>query len=76
LTKSWKFSLSGSYDFEKKDFAAPQVVISRDLHCWVMNFVWNPIGTYTGYRFEIKVKAPQLQDLKVEKSDSFFSGRR
>ncbi len=76
LTKYWKFSLSGSYDFEQKDFAAPQIVISRDLHCWIMNFVWNPVGTYTGYRFEIKVKAPQLQDLKLEKSDNFFSGRR
>ncbi len=41
-----------------------------------MNFVWNPVGTYTGYRFEIKVKAPQMQDLKLEKSDNFFSGRR
>lgn len=76
LTKYWKFSLSGSYDFEQKNFAAPQIVVSRDLHCWIMNFVWNPVGTYTGYRFEIKVKAPQLQDLKLEKSDNFFSGRR
>jgi len=76
LTKYWKFSLGGSYDFENKEFAAPQIVVSRDLHCWIMNFIWNPIGTYTGYRFEIKVKAPQLQDLKLEKSDNFFSGRR
>ncbi|NUM69357.1 MAG: LPS-assembly protein LptD [Ignavibacteriaceae bacterium] len=76
LTKNWKFTLGGSYDIERKEFAAPQIVISRDLHCWVMNFVWNPVGTYTGYRFEIKVKAPQLSDLKLEKSDNFFSGRR
>ncbi|MCC6636134.1 MAG: hypothetical protein IT278_00235 [Ignavibacteriaceae bacterium] len=76
LTKYWKFSLGGSYDFENKEFAAPQIVVSRDLHCWIMNFIWNPIGTYTGYRFEIKVKEPQLQDLKLEKSDNFFSGRR
>ena len=76
LTKFWKFTLRGSYDFENKEFAAPQIVVSRDLHCWIMNFVWNPVGTYTGYRFEIKVKAPQLQDLKLEKSDNFFSGRR
>jgi hypothetical protein len=76
LTKNWKFTMSGSYDLENKEFAAPQIVVSRDLHCWIMNFMWNPIGTYTGYRFEIKVKAPQLQDLKLEKSDNFFSGKR
>lgn len=76
LTKNWKFTVSGSYDFDRKQFAAPQVTVSRDLHCWLMNFTWNPIGSYTGYRFEIKVKASQLQDLKVTKTDRFFSGRR
>lgn len=75
LTPSWKFSLTGSYDFDRKEFSAPQVRISRDLHCWLMNFTWNPIGTFRGYRFEIRVKAPQLQDLKVTKQDQFYEGR-
>ncbi len=75
LTPNWKFSFTGSYDFQRHEFAAPQVRISRDLHCWLMNFTWNPIGTYRGYRFEIRVKAPQLQDLKITKQDQFYSGR-
>ena len=75
LTRNWKFDLAGSYDFERKEFAAPQIRISRDLHCWIMNFTWNPIGTYTGYRFEIRVKAPQLQDLKITKQNQFFNTR-
>ncbi|HSD64242.1 MAG TPA: putative LPS assembly protein LptD, partial [Ignavibacteriaceae bacterium] len=75
LTPKWKFSFTGSYDFQRHEFAAPQIQISRDLHCWLMNFTWNPIGTYRGYRFEIRVKAPQLQDLKVTKQDQFYSGR-
>jgi len=75
LTPNWKFSVTGSYDFDRKEFSAPQVRISRDLHCWLMNFTWNPIGTFTGYRFEIRVKAPQLQDLKVTKQDQFYDGR-
>jgi lipopolysaccharide assembly outer membrane protein LptD (OstA) len=76
LTPNWKISVSGSYDFDRKQFAAPSVRISRDMHCWLMNFTWNPIGTFRGYRFEIRVKAPQLQDLKLTKQDQFFSGRR
>jgi lipopolysaccharide assembly outer membrane protein LptD (OstA) len=75
LTPKWKFSFTGSYDFQRHEFAAPQIRISRDLHCWLMNFTWNPIGLYRGYRFEIRVKAPQLQDLKVTKQDQFYSGR-
>ncbi len=75
LTPAWKFSVTGSYDIVGKDFSAPQIRISRDLHCWLMNFTWNPIGTYRGYFFEIRIKAPQLQDLKVTKRDAFYSGR-
>lgn len=75
LTPNWKFSFTGSYDLINKDLAAPQIRISRDLHCWIMNFTWTPVGTYTGYRFEIRVKAPQLQDLKLTKQDQFYSGR-
>ena len=74
LTPNWKFSFSGSYDFDRKEFAAPQIRVSRDLHCWIMNFTWNPIGTYRGYTLEIRVKAPQLQDLKITKRDRFYSG--
>src|SRR5690606_35315724 len=75
LTPNWKFSFTGSYDLINKDLAALQIRISRDLHCWIMNFTWTPVGTYTGYRFEIRVKAPQLQDLKLTKQDQFYSGR-
>jgi len=75
LSRNWKFDVTGSYDFQSKEFAAPQVRISRDLHCWLMNFTWNPIGTYTGFRFEVRVKAPQLQDLKLTKQDQFYNTR-
>lgn len=75
ITEKWKLSFTGNYDLERKEFSAPQVRISRDLHCWLMNFTWNPIGFNRGYRFEIRVKAPQLQDLKVTKRDEFFDGR-
>ena len=75
ITRNWKLDLAGSYDFIAHEFAAPQIRVSRDLHCWIMNFTWNPIGTYTGFQFEIRVKAPQLQDLKITKQDQFFDTR-
>ncbi len=75
LTPNWKLALGGSYDFQSKEFAAPQIRISRDLHAWIMNFTWNPLGSYRGYYLEVRVKAPQLQDLKLTKRDQFFSGK-
>ena len=76
LTKNWKFTIRGSYDFQTKQVSAPQITVYRDLHCWEMNFNWNPLGTYSGFRFEIRLKAPELQDIKVTKSGGLYSGRR
>jgi len=50
-----------------KQFAAPQITVYRDLHCWEMNFVWNPLGIARGFHLEIRLKAPQLRDVKVTK---------
>jgi hypothetical protein len=76
LTKNWKFTLRGSYDFDQKEISAPQITIYRDLHCWEMNFTWNPLGRYSGFHFEIRIKAPELQDIKVTKSGGLYSGKR
>ena len=70
LTENWKFSMSGGYDLMNKEVVVPNVNISRDLHCWLMNFTWVPTGAYRQYRLEIRVKAPQLQDVKVTKQGS------
>lgn len=76
LTKNWKFTIRGSYDFDRKEISAPQITIYRDLHCWEMNFTWNPLGHYSGFHFEIRIKAAELQDIKVTKSGGLYSGRR
>ncbi|MGB2868883.1 MAG: putative LPS assembly protein LptD [Bacteroidota bacterium] len=70
LTEKWQISTSASYDFVSKKHYIPYVSVTRDLHCWSMSFEWNPMGIREGYRFELKVKAPQLQDLKVTKQSS------
>ncbi|MEE9225785.1 MAG: putative LPS assembly protein LptD [Bacteroidota bacterium] len=70
LTQNWKITMSGSYDIINKQVAAPNVNVYRDLHCWEMNFNWVPRGIYRGFRLEIRVKAPQLRDLKVTKQGS------
>ncbi|MBK8945905.1 MAG: LPS-assembly protein LptD [Ignavibacteriae bacterium] len=75
LTKNWKFGIMGNYDFQRDEIAAPRITVYRDLECWEMNFSWNPIGTYTGFRFEIRMKAPELRDVKVTKTGGWNSGR-
>jgi len=67
LTEKWQISTSGTYDFVNKKHFIPSVSVTRDLHCWLMSFSWFPMGTLEGFRFELKVKAPQLQDIKITK---------
>jgi lipopolysaccharide assembly outer membrane protein LptD (OstA) len=70
LTENWKFTASANYDLINKELAAPQITVYRDLHCWEMNFSWVPTGYYRNFRLEIRLKAPQLQDVKVTKQAS------
>ena len=70
LTENWKFSMNGGYDITNKEIVVPNINISRDLHCWLMNFTWVPVGNYRSYQFEIRIKAPQLHDVKVTKQGS------
>lgn len=76
LTKNWKFSFRGSYDFENHQVNAPQVSIFRELHCWEMNFTWNPLGSFRGFYFVIRMKSPELQDIKLTKSEGLYTGIR
>ncbi len=76
ITKNWKITARGSYDFQRKEFSAPTINIFRNLDCWEMSFTWNPIGTYRGFRFDIHMTAPELRDIKVTRSEGLYTGRR
>lgn len=67
-TEKWRFSATASYDFANRQISAPYVTVYRDLNSWEMNFNWYPLGTYKGFNLEIKIKAPQLKDIKITKS--------
>jgi lipopolysaccharide assembly outer membrane protein LptD (OstA) len=70
LTEFWKINASASYDMLNQQLSAPQISVYRDLHCWEMNFNWVPLGQYRNFRLEIRLKAPQLQDVKLTKQAS------
>lgn len=70
-TPNWKFTMSAGYDLRNKQVTAPYITVNRDLHCWEMNLYWIPVGVYRGYRFELRIKAPQLQDVKVTKETNY-----
>ncbi|MEQ9468472.1 MAG: putative LPS assembly protein LptD [Ekhidna sp.] len=72
LTDKTQITFNSGYDFEANQFTTTRLGVSRDLHCWTMNFDWVPFGTYQSYFLSIRVKSAVLQDLKLEKRRSFF----
>jgi lipopolysaccharide assembly outer membrane protein LptD (OstA) len=70
LTEFWKITATTSYDLLNRVFTAPQITVYRDLHCWELNFEWMPTGPYRHFKVEIRLKASELQDIKVTKQGS------
>ncbi len=66
LTVNWSFSTSASYDLINRKIIIPELDVHRDLHCWIMDFSYRPPGSpISGFNLTIRIKAPQLQDIKL-----------
>ncbi|MEO5931669.1 MAG: putative LPS assembly protein LptD, partial [Candidatus Kapaibacterium sp.] len=73
LTPTTVISSSGSYNLTVGKFLVPEITLRKDLHCWQMSLQWQPAGYGRGFYFQIGLKAPQLQDIKLERTDRTFS---
>ncbi|MFT4093799.1 MAG: putative LPS assembly protein LptD [Niabella sp.] len=74
LTPKWNFSVNGYYDFATSKVQTFSMAISRDLHCWQLSVNVTPVGVYRYFNFTISPKAGILQDLKVNRTRSFYTG--
>ncbi|HEY6502967.1 MAG TPA: putative LPS assembly protein LptD, partial [Chitinophagaceae bacterium] len=74
LTPKWMFTLSGYYDFEINQIQTLQMSISREMHCWQLSINVAPVGAYRYFNFSISPKSGMLQDLKINRSRSFYTG--
>jgi LPS-assembly protein len=74
LTPKWNFSVNGYFDFDTKKLQTFQMNISRDMHCWQMSISVSPTPPYKYFSFTISPKSGILQDLRINRSRSFFTG--
>jgi hypothetical protein len=70
LTSTWFINGNLQYDFIRKELRQPYFSIRKDLHCWELSLLWSPSPTYSMFNLRLNIKAPQLQDLKIEKKVS------
>lgn len=75
ISPNWSITLGNiGYNFVQKRIQYPDVGFSRDLHCWTLDFRWQPTrGTYSMF---IGVKPGSMDFLKVpyrkNNIDTFF----
>jgi hypothetical protein len=72
LTQNWKVSATSGWDFDANKLTTTSVSIHRDLHCWVFDFTWTPIGSWKSWTFGIHVNSSLLKDLKYDKRQSRY----
>ena len=71
ITPKWKVGFRSGYDFVNNKFTYTSFNFYRDLHCWEMRFNWIPAGGMKSWNFQINVKSPMLQDLKLTRKKDF-----
>ena len=71
LTENTRIGFSSGYDFIAKDLTQTSINIFRNLHCWEMSLNWIPFGRFTSYNFTVRVKSSLLQDLQINRRNSF-----
>ena len=67
ITKNWKIDFRTGFDIVSKKATLTSIGISRNLHCWQMDFQWIPFGQIASYVFTIRAKSSLLQDLKLNR---------
>ncbi len=67
LTKNWKIDYRAEFDLISKKIIYNDFTFYRDLHCWELRFDWSPVGRLKGFFVIIRIKSPNLKDLKIEK---------
>ncbi len=73
LTEKWTVTCKSAYDLAERKLvgSATKIGIHRDLHCWEMDFKWEPLGDKQKYEFSVGLKAPLLKDLKYSRDKEY-----
>ncbi len=72
ITPEWKIGYTTGYDLQEKEIATSQFTVSRNLHCWQIDFNWVPSGFAKQWTFSIRPKSGMLQDMKLNRR-AFFN---
>ena len=65
ITTHWFVSYRAKYDIVQGKITDQSASLSRDLHCWKMDFSWNTFGSYWTYNLSFTIK--NLPDIELKR---------
>lgn len=73
ILKHWEISCHTSYDFKSKKFDPhyTSISIKRDLHCWMLNYTWYPLGDCPSYDITLQAKSNLLKPYSLDRKRSY-----
>ncbi|HUZ61126.1 MAG TPA: putative LPS assembly protein LptD [Hanamia sp.] len=74
ITPKWQMAINGFYNVSLGQLNPLTMSMSRDLHCWQMSINVTPLGIYRYFSINLSPKSSLLQDLKINRTRSFYSG--
>ena len=79
LTKKWAVAYSMRFNLIDNDILSQSFYIYRQLHCWIFSFKWYPgvsANNYSnsGFQLLIRVKNPDLQDVRIRQTSGSMFG--
>ncbi|MFP4368933.1 MAG: putative LPS assembly protein LptD [Candidatus Kapaibacterium sp.] len=67
IAEYWRVRTNARYDLINKNLQTPQIILTREMHCWDFSLSWVPTGLSRGFHLRFGIKSSQLSDLKIEK---------
>ena len=74
LTDKWRLTYAGQFDMITNQIVSHNMYLYRTLHCWEFGLKWWPTGSSSGILLNIRVKSPDLRDIKLRSSGGKLFG--
>lgn len=66
ITKRWKVSNYSLFDIEARKMVNTRFSLTRNLHCWTLNFDTTPVGSNKYFVLRLNANGQMLQSAKVQ----------
>ncbi len=65
FTRRWKVVATMNFDFRTAKLTYTRFALTRDMHCWALDFTWTPLGGNQSFLFRLRATSALFQNAKI-----------